>query len=97
MDFLDRHAPGFLRHDLEVGYRRHLIFYTDRQVQFLAKAKTWYMDGMFRCINSPWKQLFSIHGFVKSGERLKQIPLVFVIVSEKKKENYYEVRNKIFF
>ena len=57
MDFLDRHAPEFLRHDLEVGNKRHLIFYTDRHLQLLAKVKTWYMDGTFRCINSPWKQL----------------------------------------
>ncbi|XP_062580148.1 uncharacterized protein LOC134242130 [Saccostrea cucullata] len=49
------------------------------------------MDGTFRCVNNPWKQLFSIHGFVKSGSHIKQIPLVFVIMSGKRKEDYYQV------
>ncbi|XP_061165653.1 uncharacterized protein LOC133174562 [Saccostrea echinata] len=88
--FLERHAQGFLRKDLIVDDKRHLIFYTERQLQLFAKVKTWYMDGSFRCVNNPWKQLFSIHGFVKSGSHIKQIPLVFVIMSGKRKEDYYQ-------
>lgn len=73
MDFFERHAPGFLRRDLLVGDRRHLSFFTERQLDLLAKAKTWYMDGTFRCVNHPLKQMFSIHGFVKSGQHIKQV------------------------
>ncbi|XP_052695537.1 uncharacterized protein LOC128173907 [Crassostrea angulata] len=72
MDFFERHAPGILRRDLLVGDRRHLSFFTERQLDLLAEAKTWCMDGTFRCVNHPWKQMFSIHGFVKSGQHIKQ-------------------------
>ncbi|XP_062579977.1 uncharacterized protein LOC134241973 [Saccostrea cucullata] len=54
-EFLDQQCPGFFRRDLDVGNNRHLIFYTDRQMELLAKAKTWYMDGTFRVVNNPWK------------------------------------------
>jgi len=49
------------------------------------------MDGTFRVVNKPWEQLFSIHAFVKSGDKIKQIPLVFAIMSGKSTDDYYEV------
>ena len=64
-----------------VGNRRHLLFCTDNQMELLGKAKIWYMDGTFRVVKDPFQQLFSIHAFVRSGDNMKQIPLVFVIMS----------------
>jgi hypothetical protein len=50
-------------------------------MELLGKAKIWYMDGTFRVVKDPFQQLFSIHAFVRSGDNMKQIPLVFVIMS----------------
>jgi len=73
----DRHVPeGFLRADVSVNDRRHLVFANDQQVALLSKAKTWYVDATFRVVNTPFTQLFSVHGCVKSGGSVKQVPLV---------------------
>ncbi|XP_076078755.1 uncharacterized protein LOC143048767, partial [Mytilus galloprovincialis] len=90
LDYLDQKAPDFYKKDVVVGNNRHLIFYTDRQLQLLAKAKTWYMDGTFRIVNAPWMQMFSIHAFVRSGDSMKQVPLVFCFMSGKSQEDYYQ-------
>ena len=84
IDFIHNKAAGFLQ-------RRHLILFSDRELELLACAKIWYMDGTFRVVNNPWQQLFSIHAFIKSGNSMKQIPLVFCVMSGKRKEDYYEV------
>jgi hypothetical protein len=60
-------------------------------MELLGKAKIWYMDGTFRVVKDPFQQLFSIHTFVQSGDNMKQIPLVFVIMSGKCTEDYYQV------
>ena len=57
LDYLDEKAPDFFQKDVVVGDNRHLIFYTERQLQLLAKAKTWYMDGTFKIVNHPWQQM----------------------------------------
>ncbi|CAG2211533.1 unnamed protein product [Mytilus edulis] len=95
LDYLDQKAPDFYQKDVVVGNNRHLIFYTDRQLQLLAKAKTWYMDGTFRIVNAPWMQMFSIHAFVRSGDSMKQVPLVFCFMSGKSQEDYYQVLRAI--
>jgi len=49
------------------------------------------MDGTIKVVNQPWQQLFSIHAFVRSGDAMKQIPLVFCFMSGKSKDDYYAV------
>ncbi len=51
------------------------------RVLFLAKAKTWYMDGTFKVVNEPFKQLFTIHALFKNyNGNVKQVPLMFVLM-----------------
>ena len=82
----------FLLADVNVsctsGDKRHLIFSTDKQLELLAKAKSWYVDGTFKLVRTPFTQLFSIHAFIRSGEEVKQIPLAYVVMSGHRTSDY---------
>ena len=76
---------GFLRGDIIMKDA------TDHQLENLAKAKSWYIDGTFKVVRKPFQQLLSINAFVKSGDCAKQVPMVFVVMSSKKKKDYKKV------
>ena len=59
----------------------------------LCRAKRWYLDGTFKIVKEPFTQLFSIHASVKSESSNKQLPLVFVLMSGKRKRDYRKVLN----
>ena len=65
----------------------HLVFATSQQLQQLVKAKN-YVDGTFKLCRQLFSQLFTINTFVKSGDRAKQVPLLFVVISGRKKRDY---------
>ena len=54
-------------------------------------AQFWYVDGTFRLVRALFTQLFSVHTFVRSGENMKQVHLVFVVMSGKIKADYRAV------
>ena len=82
---------GFFWADVTVNKRHHLVFATEKQLQFLSKAKTWFIDSTFKLCCHPFTQLWTIDANVKSKDHVKQVQLVFVLVSGKKTKYYQKV------
>ena len=74
-------SQDFLVGDIRVDSGRYLIFATQTQLQILQQAKRWFCEGTFKIVADPFTQLQLIHAFVKKGDSLKQIPLVFCLMS----------------
>ena len=83
----DNHIPSkFLRADVRVRERRHLMFATDQQMKLLSKAKSWHIDGIFKLCGHPFSQLLTVNAFVRTDQCAKQVPLLFILMSGRKKK-----------
>ena len=89
----DAFPAGFYKGEVSVKERRHLIFGTDQQLTQLAASTSWYVDGMLKLLSRPFQQLLSINAFVRSGDCAKQVPLVFVMMSGRRKSYYKKVND----
>ena len=82
---------NFLRADITTRNGHHLIFASDEQLNTLREARTWYIDGTFKLVRRPFQQLLSVNAFVRKEECAKQVPLVFVLMSGRRKKDYKKV------
>lgn len=82
----------FFLADVHVNGRRHILYATNHQLRLLKKAKNWFVDATFKVVRKPFCQLFTIHAFITSdGTNMKQVPLLFVIMSGKRTCDYRSV------
>lgn len=98
LDFtLDVHAIpyDFFQKDIWHKGQRHIILATQFQLDCLSKAKMWFLDSSSRAAQEPFKQLFSIHTFMKSESVFSQVPLCFVYMSRRKEADYEVVIREI--
>ncbi|XP_068237240.1 uncharacterized protein [Palaemon carinicauda] len=85
----DEHMPAILHStDFWINGRRHIMLYSDNQLHLLQNARVWYVDGTYKLVREPFKQLYSIHAYVRSGECVKQVPLLFCVMSGSRTVDY---------
>ncbi|KAG0719326.1 hypothetical protein GWK47_050738 [Chionoecetes opilio] len=90
----DNIPQNFLQHDIFIGGRRHLLFSTHEQLSLLSKARHWYADATLKIVRRPFTQLFSIHAYVQYESNMKQVPLLFALMSGKRCRDYKKVLSK---
>ena len=67
---------------------RHLLFITKFQLDILRECSTIYCDGTFKCTRDPFKQLYGVHTFLRCGSNIKQIPVLNILMSQRRKVDY---------
>jgi len=81
----------FFVEDVSVHSDRHLIFGTGNMRNLLGKAKEWFVDGTFKVVKRSFQRLFTIHTSVQCNGAVKQIPLIYILMSARRKCAYHTV------
>merc|ERR1711874_646767 len=85
-------GPNFYRGDVIVRNARHFIFFTNDQLRYMAKARNWYIDGTFKIVKEPIKQLVTIHVVLICAEsRRVSLPVCFILMTRRRKCDYVMV------
>ena len=72
-----------------------MIFTTSHKLDVQNRAKSWYVDASFKLCRQPFTQLLTVNAFVNADDYVKQVLLVFVLMSGKKKGDYRGVSKKL--
>lgn len=70
---------------------RIIMFYTDKNLEYLVRSKTVFCDGTFKTAPSMFYQLYSIHGKVFGHV----FPLVYILATRKDEPTYKKILDKL--
>jgi len=73
------------------GIDRFLIFATDRSLQIMQNSPIWYSGGTFSVVPTLFKQMYTLHCEISGTVK----PMMYVLMSDKKQQNYIEILNWI--
>ena len=85
----------FFRGEVTVKKARHFIFCNPTQLKYLADAYAWYIDGTFKIVKDPVKQLLTIHILINSDNQRVSVPVCFVLMARRHKIDYCAVLAEI--
>ncbi|CAH3036672.1 unnamed protein product [Pocillopora meandrina] len=70
------HIPdSFFHEDVKIRGHQYLVFTSDKQLTF-------------KLCQKPFIQLLTLNAFVKNDDHMKQVPLIFIIMSGRKRRDY---------
>ena len=64
-------------------------------MNYLADANAWYIDGAFKIVKYPVKQLLTIHILIHSDDQRVSVPVCFVLMARRRKLDYMAVLAEI--
>ena len=89
-------AEDFFVEDIVVGppsdKRRHFLFQTPHQRDLMRNCKELRIDGTFKIVPKPHKQLVTVHGNICTpGQPPRSVPLFYILMSGKRQIDYEAV------
>jgi len=81
----------FLLFDSGPHNDRFLLFSTGKNLNILSRCEHWFAEGTFKCSPPLFSQLFVIHGLWKT----RVMPLVYILMSNRKETSYLLVFQKL--
>ena len=75
---------------------RHFIFFDNVQLRHMSEAYAWYVDGTFKIVKDPVKQLLAIHVLLICESQKVSIPVCFVLMYRRRKMDYHAVLSNIY-
>ena len=61
---------------------------TSQQKKIMKNAKNVYLDGTFKIVTKPFVQLYSINVFINQDENIKQVPVCFILMTQRQTFDY---------
>ena len=89
-------VPNFFHKEVKVKKARHFIFFTKAQLIYMSEAHAWYIDGTFKIVRDPMKQLLTIHVVVLYEKQRCSIPVCFILMSRRRKIDYIAIVKEIY-